>query len=33
VRRWVAEWSDLAHFAIVPVLAGNETAAALAGAL
>lgn len=33
LQRGVAEWSGLAHFKIVPVLAGSETAAALAGAL
>jgi len=26
---WAAEWSDLVHFEILPVVAGNETAAAL----
>jgi len=33
LQRGVAEWSGLAHFEIEPVLAGGETAAALAGAL
>jgi hypothetical protein len=32
-QRWVAEWSDLIHFEIVPVVPGKETAAALAAAL
>lgn len=30
LQRWVAEWSDLVHFEIVPVVPGGETAAALA---
>ena len=30
LQRWVAEWSDLIEFEIVPVVAGKETAAALA---
>ena len=30
LQRWVAEWSDLAAFEIVPVVAGKETAEALA---
>lgn len=29
LQRWVAEWSDLIDFEIVPVVAGKETAAAL----
>lgn len=29
LQRWVAEWSDLMEFEIVPVVAGKETAAAL----
>ena len=29
-QRWVAEWSDLMEFEIVPVVAGKETGAALA---
>ncbi|OQA37372.1 MAG: hypothetical protein BWY52_03383 [Chloroflexi bacterium ADurb.Bin325] len=33
LQRWVAEWSDLAAFEIVPVVAGKDTAAALAGLL
>lgn len=33
LQRWVAEWSDLIHFEIVPVVPGKETAAALAEAL
>ena len=32
LQRWVAEWSDLAGFEIVPVTAGKETAAALSPA-
>jgi uncharacterized protein DUF3303 len=32
-QRWVAEWSDLADFEIVPVTAGKSTAGALAGQL
>jgi hypothetical protein len=31
LQRWVAEWSDLMQFEIVPVVAGNDTAAALGG--
>jgi len=30
LQQWVAEWSDLIGFEIVPVVAGSETAAALA---
>ena len=30
LQRWVAEWSDLAAFEIVPVAAGKDTALALA---
>ena len=30
LQRWVAEWSDLVEFEIVPVVAGKDTAAALA---
>ena len=30
LQRWVAEWSDLIHFEIVPVVPGKDTAAALA---
>jgi hypothetical protein len=33
LQRWVAEWSDLIAFEIVPVVAGKDTAAALAGLL
>jgi hypothetical protein len=29
LQRWVAEWSDLIEFEIVPVVPGKETAAAL----
>jgi uncharacterized protein DUF3303 len=29
LQRWVAQWSDLVEFEIVPVVPGNETAAAL----
>jgi len=29
LQRWVAEWSDLIEFEIVPVVAGKETAATL----
>jgi hypothetical protein len=30
LQRWVVQWSDLIDFAIVPVVPGKETAAALA---
>ena len=30
LQRWVAEWCDVAGFEIVPVVAGKDTAAALA---
>jgi hypothetical protein len=33
LQRWVAEWSDLIDFEIVPVVVGKETAAALTPAL
>ena len=33
LQRWVAAWSDLAEFEIVPVVAGKDTAAALADQL
>src|SRR5262245_64973300 len=33
LQRWVAAWSDLAQFEIVPVLAGSATASALGGRL
>ena len=29
-QRWIAQWSDLIEFEIVPVVAGADTAAALA---
>ena len=29
-QRWVAEWSDLMEFEIVPVVAGKDTGTALA---
>ncbi|HEU4369821.1 MAG TPA: DUF3303 family protein [Methylomirabilota bacterium] len=29
LQRWVAEWSDLIEFEIVPVVPGKDTAAAL----
>jgi hypothetical protein len=29
LQRWVAQWSDIIEFDIVPVVAGKETAAAL----
>lgn len=32
-QRWVAGWSDLMEFEIVPVVQGKETAAALADQL
>jgi hypothetical protein len=32
-QQWVAEWSDLIDFEIVPVVPGKETAAALADRL
>jgi len=32
-QRWVSEWSDLMECEIVPVVAGKDTAAALASAL
>ena len=32
-QRWVAEWSDLMECEIVPVVAGKDTAAALAASL
>ncbi|MEV3984048.1 DUF3303 family protein [Nonomuraea sp. NPDC049758] len=31
LQRWVAEWSDLTEFEIVPVVPGAATAAALDG--
>lgn len=33
LQQWVAEWSDLAEFEIVPVVAGKDTAATLAAQL
>ena len=33
LQRWVAEWQDLMTFEIVPVVAGKDTAAALANQL
>jgi hypothetical protein len=30
LQRWIVQWSDLMQFEIVPVVAGKETAAALA---
>jgi hypothetical protein len=33
LQRWVSEWSDLMECEIVPVVAGKDTAAALASAL
>ena len=33
LQRWVAEWSDLVAFEIVPVTPGKSTAEALAGQL
>jgi hypothetical protein len=33
LQRWVAQWSDLVHFEIVPVVLGKDTAAALADQL
>ena len=33
LQRWVAEWSDLVNFEIVPVTAGRDTGAALSGQL
>ncbi len=31
LQRWVAEWSDLVGFEIVPVVPGTQTARALSG--
>jgi hypothetical protein len=31
LQKWVANWSDLVAFEIVPVVPGKETAAALGG--
>ena len=33
LQRWVAQWSDLVEFEIVPLVTGKETAAALADQL
>ena len=33
LQRWVARWSDLVAFEIVPVIAGKETAEALSDQL
>jgi hypothetical protein len=33
LQKWIAEWSDLMAFEIVPVVSGKDTAAALAGQL
>ena len=33
LQRWVAEWSDLVDFEIVPVVPGREVADALSGQL
>lgn len=33
LQRWVAAWADLTAFEIVPVVAGKDTAAALADEL
>ena len=33
LQRWIAEWSDLMAFEVVPVVPGKETAAALDGQL
>ncbi len=33
LQRWVAEWADLIHFEIVPVVIGKDVAAALADQL
>jgi hypothetical protein len=33
LQRWIAEWSDLMSFEIVPVVSGKETAEALMGQL
>ena len=30
LQRWIVQWSDLMEFEIVPVVAGKDTAAALA---
>ena len=33
LQRWIVQWSDLMAFEIVPVVAGKDTAAALASLL
>jgi Protein of unknown function (DUF3303) len=33
LQRWVAEWSDLTQFEIIPVVAGKDTAEALGAQL
>ncbi len=33
LQRWAAQWSDVVEFEIVPVVAGKDTAAALAALL
>ena len=33
LQSWVADWSDLVEFEIVPVVQGKDTSAALAGQL
>jgi uncharacterized protein DUF3303 len=33
LQRWVAEWSDLIHFEIVPVVQGKDVATALSAQL
>jgi Domain of unknown function (DUF3303) len=33
LQKWVAQWSDLMAFEIVPVVSGKDTAAALADQL
>lgn len=33
LQRWVAEWADLIHFEIVPVVPGKAVAEALSGQL
>ena len=33
LQKWIAEWSDLVAFEIIPVVPGKDTAAALANQL
>ncbi len=33
LQQWIAEWSHLIRFEVIPVIAGKETAAALAARL